>query len=345
MDTDNNASTSTTSYSQESTTQLLSKARESTNSNTSAIFPSGTTATGNSHVGVSQTGLTSSSTQPTSFHFGSASAAASTGFHFGSAAAVAPTGFQFGSASAVAPTGFQFGSASAVAPTGFQFGSASGLAPTGFQFGSASAAVPSSSSASAGTAGFVFNTPTTAAAPAIEFSRVFSDSYPTGWKIGSGAVSSTAAPQPPSANFSWGRGGGISNPSQPAFHNLGYQPDNYFSQHGRFVAKLASPPAEWSDASDQARKIAAEAFPQPMPVSVEEDNSCFRAWELGHQLVDAAAEGNLAKVQQLVSNGVPKNFARNDDVRQSARKSVSSNVIIVHDYLLWMKSVTRAGRR
>jgi hypothetical protein len=61
--------------------------------------------------------------------------------------------------------------------------------------------------------------------------------------------------------------------------------------------------------------------------------------------VDAAAEGNLAKVRQLVSNGVPKNFARNDDVRQSARKSVSSNVIIVHDYLLWMKSVTRAERR
>jgi hypothetical protein len=332
MDTDNNASTSTTSYSQESTAQMQSTARESTNSSTSAIFASGITATGNSHVGVSQTGLSSSSTQPTSFHFGSASAAASTGFHFGSAAAVAPTGFQFGSASALAPTGFQFGSASA-------------LAPTGFQFGSASAAVPSSSSASAGTAGFVFNTPTTAAAPAIEFSRVFSDSSPTGWKIGSGAVSSTVAPQPPSANFSWGRGGGISNPSQPAFHNLGYQPDNYFSQHGRFVAKLASPPAEWSDASDQARKIAAEAFPQPMPASVEEDNSCFRAWELGHQLVDAAAEGNLAKVQQLVSNGVPKNFARNDDVRQSARKSVSSNVIIVHDYLLWMKSVTRAGRR
>jgi hypothetical protein len=332
MDTDNNASTSTTSYSQESTAQMQSTARESTNSSTSAIFASGITATGNSHVGVSQTGLSSSSTQPTSFHFGSASAAASTGFHFGSAAAVAPTGFQFGSASALAPTGFQFGSASA-------------LAPTGFQFGSASVAAPSSSSASAGTAGFVFNTPTTAAAPAIEFSRVFSDSSPTGWKIGSGAVSSTVAPQPPSANFSWGRGGGISNPTPPAFHNLGYQPDNYFSQHGRFVAKLASPPAEWSDASDQARKIAAEAFPQPMPVSVEEDNSCFRAWELGHQLVDAAAEGNLAKVRQLVSNGVPKNFARNDDVRQSARKSVSSNVIIVHDYLLWMKSVTRAERR
>jgi hypothetical protein len=75
-------------------------------------------------------------------------------------------------------------------------------------------------------------------------------------------------------------------------------------------------PTAWINVNTASPNAAECAFPPaPRQHSAEMDNNCFRGWELGHNLVDAADGGNIKKVQHLVEAGVDMNYARNDNVR------------------------------
>jgi hypothetical protein len=220
-------------------------------------------------------------------------------------------------APAPAPGGFQFGAptpAAVVSRSGYQVGASTNTSDVfslgGLKFGRLEPSSSASASAAASPSSFHFGV----SASLSEASTAVSGSASAGSHFGSSVYpsGSSTASMPASNGFQFGT---AAWQLQSSPHQASYNPDGIFPRRGQsgFV-QVDPPPAEWTDASaqstaSQARKVIDEAFPAPKMVSAEVDNNCFRAWELGHQLVNAAAEGNLVEVQQLVANGVPKDFS------------------------------------